>query len=63
MSLTLLLFKIKKFITKKKNQAFQPLQGPYLRVINMKFQCVCSRQCKTYHVKVQKGKNKKKKLP
>ena len=35
------------FCNQGKKQGFQPLQGPYLRVIDLKFRSVCSRQCIT----------------
>lgn len=38
---------------------FQPLQGPYRRVIDIKFQYVCSTQCKPLSCQGARRKDKK----
>ena len=45
MSLSLILPKIANSVKQNKNEGFQPLQGPYVRVVDIRFWYVCSRRC------------------
>ena len=56
MLLTLLLSQKSYFVTKREYQGFQPLLGPYLRVIDMKPQWICSRWCITLLCQVARKK-------